>query len=116
MKLTFSATRVKIVIALDQTDEFLKDVDVVLVLFTFTKRQEPSADNWHQQIFKALHAAYHDALCNPFLQQSSLLSQDPRTEQVAQLLSRPEKSGSLRVRLDKVAAAANIHLASHSTE
>jgi hypothetical protein len=82
----------------------------------FHKHQEPFADNWHQQIFKALHAAYHDALCNPFLQQSPLLFQDPRTEQVAQLLSHPENSGSLRLRLDKVAEAANLHLASQSTE
>ncbi|KIM33665.1 hypothetical protein M408DRAFT_326323 [Serendipita vermifera MAFF 305830] len=90
-------TRVKMVIALDQTDEFLKDTDIVL-------------------IFKALHAAYHDALCNPFLQQSPLLAQDPRTEQVAQLLSRPDKSRSLCRRLDKVAAATSSHLASQSTE
>ncbi|KAG8788518.1 hypothetical protein FRC19_001908 [Serendipita sp. 401] len=81
-------TRVKIVLAMDQVDDFLKDSDVIL-------------------LFKALHTAYHDTLCNPFLHQP--LSQGLRTEDIAQMMGRGDKWKGLRRRLDRIAAAAEKH-------
>lgn len=82
-------TRVKIVAAIDQTDEFIKDADIIL-------------------LFKALHGAYHDALQDPFLQGPS--SQGLRTEDLAQMMGRDDKWKGLRRLLDKVALAASRHI------
>ncbi|PVG04369.1 Sedlin [Serendipita vermifera] len=85
-------TRVKMVVALDQTDHFIKDEDVIL-------------------IFKALHGAYHAATSNPFLQLSSQL-RDPKTEQITQIMGANKKWNSLQTRVDQIVTAGNSHLSS----